>query len=212
MVKDRMPKSPFPPFNPFISTFPFTAYTCKTKGESNLRLTKHPQYRPHRARMHHLLPTPSLLRLCRRRRPLPNHLLLLLRPNPNHPRLPCHRHQRSHLRPLPYPDLDLPPPNIRLHLHWHRRPTRAISTSNDMEKVYGYPRLKKPRWTSQSPRPFAIPMPTLPYHHPPIPGCPARKPEPQRRPPLLCLREFRLLECHGTEQCRPALQRVGDVG
>ena len=133
-----------------------------------LTTCKHPQYRPHRTRMRHLLPTPSLLRLCRRRRPLPNHLLLLLWPNPNNQYLPRHRHQRSLLGPLPHPDHHFSPTNICLRRHWHRRPNRAINIVNIMEKVYESLHLEYspwtahgPPWTAHCPPSGAIPMPTL---------------------------------------------------
>lgn len=194
--KTEKAKNSFSPFNPSL----FTSLSLPTpSNQKRVQLTtcKHPQYRPHRSRMHHLLPTPSLLRLCRQRRPLPNHLLLLLRPNPNNPHLPRHRHQRSRLRLrlrlLPHPDHDFQPPNIRLRRHRHRRPTRANTTIDDMEKVYEYPHFDYSLWTTQSSPPLAIPMPILRFHQPLVSDCPAWKPERQHRPPLLCLRESPLL-------------------
>lgn len=156
------PLSPFKSFPLHLSIYLLP--TLSKQRRVQFITCKHPQYRPHRARMHHLLPTPSLLRLCRRRRPLPNHLLLLLRPNPNNSHLPRHRHQCSRLHLLSHPGHDFPPPNIRLRRYRYRRPTPATVSIGVMEKVYGYPRPETSRWTTPSPHPPTIPLPTLRFH------------------------------------------------
>ena len=107
--------------------------------------------------MHHLLSTPTLLRLLSRT--LPDYLFLFLRPNPDNPHLPRHCHQCPRLRLTSNPKQVSPPPNLRLRLDRYRRPTRDNDVFGIIQKKY----------LTTTLYPITIPMPTLQIHQPSLP-------------------------------------------
>lgn len=122
-----------------------------------------PQHQPHRTSMHNVLPTTTHNRLPSLRRPLPNNLLLLLRPNTKHPRLPRHSNKRPRLPfnpPLKQRPLHVhPPPHMGLRPHRHRRhPLPHISRLVLQKTFNDYHSILLPRF------PISLPLPPLRFY------------------------------------------------